>query len=170
MTKKKFDAIVGEGKVNQEKILLVKPQTYMNLSGVSISKIVDFYQLDVEDVIVIYDDIDIELGKIRIRKSGSPGTHNGMRNITQMLATEDFPRIRIGTDQPKYVMNLADYVLMPISKEEDELFDLFILNEINGNNNKDGKTSSSGGGCLTCVLLFCAVPVGVVILAASFFM
>ncbi|MBQ9313779.1 MAG: aminoacyl-tRNA hydrolase [Clostridia bacterium] len=121
MTKKKFDAIVGENIVENEKIMLVKPQTYMNLSGVCVSEIVDFYKLDMENLIVIYDDIDIELGKIRLRKSGSPGTHNGMRNITQMLASEEFPRIRIGTDKPKFQMNLADYVLMPFSKEEDEI-------------------------------------------------
>lgn len=120
LAKKQFEALVGEYRVNGEKVLLVKPQTYMNLSGTSVKQIVDFYHIESEDVMVIYDDIDIALGKIRVRKSGSPGTHNGMRNITQLLSTEAFPRIRIGTDKPKFDMNLADYVLMPFTKEEAE--------------------------------------------------
>lgn len=121
ISKKKFDALVGEGFINGEKILLVKPQTYMNLSGVAISGIVDFYQLDLEKLIVIYDDIDIESGKIKIRKSGSAGTHNGMKNITQMLASEEFPRIRIGIDKPQYEMSLVDYVLKPLTKEDETM-------------------------------------------------
>lgn len=131
ISKKKFDALIGEGFANGEKILLIKPQTYMNLSGVAVSGIVDFYQLDLEKLIVIYDDIDIEAGKIRIRKSGSAGTHNGMRNITQMLASEEFPRIRIGTDKPQYNMALVDYVLKPLSKEEDEVIEKGIKNAAN---------------------------------------
>lgn len=120
MSKNKFDAIIGEGIVNEEKIMLVKPQTFMNLSGSSVSQILDFYKIEPQDIIVIYDDIDIELGQIRIRKFGSAGTHNGMRNIVNMLATEEFPRIRIGTGRPKYEMDLANYVLSPMSKEDDE--------------------------------------------------
>lgn len=120
MSKNKFDAIIGDGIVNGEKVLLAKPQTFMNLSGSSVSQILDFYKIDPKDIVVIYDDIDIALGQIRIRKFGSPGTHNGMRNIVNMLATEDFPRIRIGTDKPKYEMDLANYVLSPMSKEDDE--------------------------------------------------
>lgn len=122
--KNKFDALLGEGMINGEKVILAKPQTYMNLSGVSVSQIMDFYKIDTDNLIVIYDDIDIELGKIRIRKNGSAGTHNGMRNIVQMLATEDFPRVRVGTDKPKYDMNLADYVLAKMNKEEFEKLDI----------------------------------------------
>jgi len=120
VSKNKFDAIVGEGFIDGKKIMLVKPQTYMNLSGNCVSQILDFYQLVPEDIIVIYDDIDIELGKIRVRPSGSPGTHNGMRSIVNMLASEEFPRIRIGTDKPNYPISLADYVLKKLSKEEEE--------------------------------------------------
>lgn len=123
MKKNKFDAIIGEGKIGTEKVILIKPQTYMNLSGNSVRQVMDFYKLDTQNLIVIYDDIDIALGKLRIRKSGSPGTHNGMRNIVQQLSSEDFPRIRIGTDKPKFNMNLADYVLMPFSKDEELLVD-----------------------------------------------
>ena len=123
MKKNKFDAIIGEGKIGIEKVILIKPQTYMNLSGNSVRQVIDFYKLDTQNLIVIYDDIDIALGKLRIRKSGSPGTHNGMRNIVWQLSSEDFPRIRIGTDKPKFNMNLADYVLMPFSKDEELLVD-----------------------------------------------
>ena len=128
MSKNKFDAIIGEGIVNGEKVMLVKPQTYMNLSGSSISQIIDFYKIESQDIIVIYDDIDIELGQIRIRKFGSPGTHNGMRNIVNMLATEKFPRIRIGTGKPKFETDLANYVLSPMSKEDDEKAKIGIYN------------------------------------------
>lgn len=119
MTKNKFDAIIGEGRIGNEKVILIKPQTYMNLSGNSVRQVMDFYKLESQNLIVIYDDIDIAVGKLRIRPSGSSGTHNGMRNIVQLLSSEDFPRIRIGTDKPKFKMNLADYVLMPFSKEEE---------------------------------------------------
>lgn len=121
MNKNKFDAIIGEGRIGTEKIFLVKPQTYMNLSGNSIKQILDFYKLDSEDLIVIYDDIDIELGKIRVKKDGGPGTHNGMRNIVSMISSEDFKRVRVGTGKPKPGMSLADYVLMRFTKEEEEL-------------------------------------------------
>lgn len=119
MSKKKFDAIIGEGRIGTEKVILLKPQTYMNLSGNSVKQIMDFYKLSPDELIVIYDDIDIEIGKIRIKKSGGSGTHNGMRNIVQMLASEGFPRIRVGTDKPKFKMDLAEYVLMPFTKEEE---------------------------------------------------
>lgn len=121
MNKNRFDAIIGEGRVGKEKILLAKPQTYMNLSGNSVKQILDFYKVESENLVVIYDDIDIELGKIRIKKEGGPGTHNGMRNIVSMISSERFMRVRIGTDKPKVGMNLADYVLMRFSKEEEEL-------------------------------------------------
>lgn len=121
MSKNKFNAIIGEGRFENEKIILMKPQTYMNLSGNSVRQVMDFYKLDSENLIVIYDDIDIELGRIRIKKSGGAGTHNGMRNIVQMISSENFPRVRVGTGKPKFQMDLAEYVLMPFSKEEDEV-------------------------------------------------
>ena len=110
--------------------MLAKPQTYMNLSGSSISQIIDFYKIEPQDMIVIYDDIDIELGQIRIRKFGGPGTHNGMRNIVNMLATENFPRIRIGTNKPKFETDLANYVLSPMSKEDEKKVKLGIHNAV----------------------------------------
>lgn len=128
MSKNKFDAIIGEGFCGTEKIMLVKPQTYMNLSGTSIKQIVDFYKLDLSNLVVIYDDIDIPLGKIKIKPNGSSGTHNGMRNIVAMLSSEEFTRIRIGTDKPKFNMNLADYVLMNMTKEEEQVLEPAIIN------------------------------------------
>lgn len=131
MNKNRFEAIIGEGRVENEKILLVKPQTYMNLSGNSVKQILDFYKIESENLIVIYDDIDIELGKIRIKKEGGPGTHNGMRNIVSMISSEKFMRVRVGTDKPKFGMNLADYVLMRFSKEEEEIMDKSTENAAN---------------------------------------
>lgn len=121
ISKTKFDAIIGEGRLGSEKVILMKPQTYMNLSGTSVRQAMDFYKLDVENLIVIYDDIDIELGKIRVKKNGSAGTHNGMRNIVQMISSENFPRVRIGTDKPKNGMDLASFVLMPFTKDESSI-------------------------------------------------
>lgn len=130
INKNKFDALVGEYMHNGEKIMLVKPQTYMNLSGESIRQIVDFYKVDLEDLIVIYDDIDIELGKIRIRPSGSPGTHNGMRNITELLGSDKFPRVRMGTSRPPEYMDLKDFVLAKMSDEEWKIFDVAVKNAV----------------------------------------
>lgn len=130
INKNKFDALIGEYMQNGEKIMLVKPQTYMNLSGESVRQIVDFYKVDLEDVIVIYDDIDIELGKIRIRPSGSPGTHNGMRNITELLGSDKFPRVRMGTSRPPEYMDLKDFVLAKMNDEEMKTFEIAVQNAV----------------------------------------
>lgn len=118
MDKLKFKAVVGEGRIGSEKVLLVKPQTFMNLSGQSVVEIMNFYKVDKEKLIVIYDDIDINVGLIRIRQKGSSGTHNGMRNIIYLLGYDDFPRIRIGVSKPDRNRNLADFVLSKFEKEE----------------------------------------------------
>ena len=96
ISKEKFKALIGEGRIGTEKIILVKPQTYMNLSGESIREVVGFYKIDIEDLIVIYDDIDIPAGTLRIRSKGSAGTHNGMRSVVYQLQEDGFPRIRVG--------------------------------------------------------------------------
>ncbi len=106
----KFRALVGEGRIGSEKVLLVKPQTYMNLSGESLRPLMDFYKLEPERLIVIYDDIDLEVGSIRVRAFGGPGTHNGMRSIVNLLGSDRFPRVRIGTGA-NGTQPLADYVL-----------------------------------------------------------
>jgi PTH1 family peptidyl-tRNA hydrolase len=96
VNKLKHRALCGEGAVAGRKVLLVKPQTYMNLSGESVRAVVDYYRAPPGRLLVIYDDIDIPIGDIRIRKKGSAGSHNGMRSIIGCLGSEDFPRIRIG--------------------------------------------------------------------------
>lgn len=113
----KFKALVGEVNFSGQKVMLVKPQTYMNLSGQSVREIMNFYKLPIENLTVIYDDIDIPTGSVRIRKSGSAGTHNGMRDIIYNLADSGFPRIRIGIGSERRG-DLADYVIGGFTKEE----------------------------------------------------
>ena len=119
VNKLKFKALYGEGNIGGKKVLLVKPQTFMNLSGQSLLELVQFYKVDMCQVIVVYDDIDIAVGSIRIREKGSAGTHNGMRSIIYQLQKDTFPRIRIGVGKSE-VMDLASYVLSPFRKEEQE--------------------------------------------------
>ena len=118
LNKNKFEAIIGEGIENGEKIMLAKPQTNMNLSGESIIKILDFYKIPLSDLIVIYDDIDLPFGGLRIKPSGSAGTHNGMRNITELVKSQEFIRVRMGTGRPPENIDLKDYVLMKLTSEE----------------------------------------------------
>ncbi|HCJ57847.1 aminoacyl-tRNA hydrolase [Lutispora sp.] len=118
INKIRHKALVGEGYIGTEKVVLIKPQTYMNLSGESIMDVVGFYKLPSENLIVIYDDVDLSPGVLRIRPKGSSGSHNGMKSIIYLLNRDDFPRIRIGIGkQPEY-MDLADYVTGKFSKEE----------------------------------------------------
>lgn len=92
----KFKGLIGEGRIGTEKVILLKPQTFMNLSGQSVREIMNFYKIPEENLIVIYDDFDLPIGSIRIRKSGGPGTHNGMKSVVSELGSRQFPRIRIG--------------------------------------------------------------------------
>lgn len=119
LNKLKFNSVYGEINMNGEKIVLVKPVTYMNKSGTAIDEIIKFYKIPTENLIVVYDDIDLNLGSLRIRASGSPGTHNGMKSITQ-YAGNNFPRIRIGIGKNPD-MDLADYVLQRFSREENDV-------------------------------------------------
>ncbi len=116
LNKLKFNSVYGETVINGEKVMLVKPVTYMNRSGDAIDEIMKFYKIPVENLIVIYDDIDIPVGTLRIRPHGSSGTHNGMRSIVQHVGS-DFPRIRIGIGRNPD-MDLADYVLQKFSSLE----------------------------------------------------
>ncbi len=113
----KFQSLVGEASFSGQKIVLVKPQTYMNLSGRAVREIMHFYKLPIENLTVIYDDIDIERGKIRVRKTGSAGTHNGMRDIIYQLQDDRFARIRVGIGTQRRG-TLADFVTGGFSKEE----------------------------------------------------
>lgn len=118
VTKIKHKALIGEGRIGSEKVLLVKPQTYMNLSGETLIDIYKYYKVDLNNIIVVYDDIDLDVGKIRIRKKGSGGTHNGMRSIAKCLGSTDFPRVRVGVSKPMPGQDLADFVLSRFRKEE----------------------------------------------------
>ena len=117
--KKKKKYVYSEGMINGEKIAIIKPTTYMNLSGEAIVEALNWYKITPKDILVIYDDIDIPLGEVRYRLSGSSGTHNGMRNIISTIKTEDFARIRIGMENRCGLpIPLIDYVLQKFSKEE----------------------------------------------------
>ena len=106
-------------KITKEKIILAKPQTYMNLSGEAVLELVKKYKFSLDEILIVLDDIDIEAGTYRYRENGSGGTHNGLRNIVQLLKSQDFKRIRIGIGKDER-MDLADYVLSKISKENKE--------------------------------------------------
>jgi len=121
LNKVKHKAILGEGTIAGQKVMLVKPQTFMNLSGQSVMDIMNFYKVPIQNLIVVYDDIDLAVGRIRIRPSGSSGTHNGMRNIIYLLNNQDFPRVRIGIGKQPAYMDLGDYVLTKFGEEEKPL-------------------------------------------------
>ena len=119
---KKNRALIGKGIIEGQKVILAKPQTYMNLSGESIRGLVDYYKIDEEhELIVIYDDINLGVGQLRIREKGSAGGHNGIENIISCLGTQVFPRIRVGVGEKPARYDLADYVLGHFSKAEREL-------------------------------------------------
>ncbi len=119
MPKEKFDGLVFQAKVGNKKVLLIKPLTYMNESGRCLKQVLSFYKIPTENLAVIYDDIDLPEGKIRIRAKGGPGTHNGMRSIVSNLQNENFPRIRVGIGQPENKeYDLADYVLGKFQNEK----------------------------------------------------
>ncbi len=122
-TKKRFCASVAEGVINGQRAVLLKPTTYMNRSGESLSAAYSFYKPDPQNIIVLYDDIDLAPGRLRIRKSGSAGTHNGMRSIVSALKTYGFMRIRIGIGKNNSEGDLADYVLKKLSGSEKKLLD-----------------------------------------------
>ena len=122
MNTKKFQGICGSGYIEGQKVLLLMPQTYMNLSGQSVSEAAAFYKLDpAAEVIVIYDDIALEPGNIRVRKKGSAGGHNGIKNIIAHLGTQEFQRIRIGVGEKPKEYDLADYVLGRFSAADRKL-------------------------------------------------
>ena len=118
VNKTKFQGLSGSGLIEGKKVILIKPQTYMNLSGNCVKEFANFYKIQKENIIVIYDDMDFEPGQVKIRKKGSSGAHNGMKSIVQMLGTEDFPRVRIGIGRPKHAGDEINYVIGSIPEEE----------------------------------------------------
>ncbi|MGN0369843.1 MAG: aminoacyl-tRNA hydrolase [Butyrivibrio sp.] len=120
---KKHKGLSGKGTINGEKVILVKPMTYMNLSGECIRAVADFYKVNPENIIIIFDDISLEVGRLRIRKKGSAGGHNGIKSIIAHLGTENFPRLKFGVGGKPEGMDLADYVLGRFSRQEEEVID-----------------------------------------------
>ena len=117
---KKHRALCGRGVLEGQKVILLKPQTYMNLSGASVRAAADFYKAEPENIIVVYDDISLEPGQLRIRGKGSAGGHNGIKNIIAHLGTQEFPRVKVGIGEKPKGMDLADYVLSHFSQGERE--------------------------------------------------
>ncbi|WP_274648409.1 aminoacyl-tRNA hydrolase [Paenibacillus humicola] len=118
VTQNKCKALLGEGHVGGTKVALLKPMTYMNLSGETVRGYLDYFKADLADLIVVYDDLDTEIGKIRLRYQGGPGGHNGIKSIIQHTGTQQFNRIRMGISRPAPGVNIADYVLSNFPKAE----------------------------------------------------
>jgi len=125
INRQKFKGTYGEGFIDGEKVMILKPTTYMNLSGESVREVMDFYNLDNKDILVIYDDISLEVGTLRIREKGSAGGHNGIKSIIAHLGNDAFSRIKVGVGQPD--VNLIKYVLGKFTKGE-----LTVLSEVIG--------------------------------------
>lgn len=118
----KFKALIGDVKINSHRCLVMKPQTMMNLSGDAVKEAADFYKIPPENIIVVFDDISLDVGKMRIRRSGSAGGHNGIKSIISRLSSDNFPRIKIGVGaKPHPDYDLADWVLSQFTKEEGKL-------------------------------------------------
>lgn len=118
VNKNKFNGLYGSGIIENEKVILLKPQTFMNLSGNSIIQFVNFYKIELDHIIIICDDLDTDIGKIRIRKKGGPGTHNGMKSTVEALNSQDFARVRVGIGMPENKNNLIEYVIGYIPNDE----------------------------------------------------
>lgn len=121
--KPKLQSLVAQTNLSGEKVVVVKPQTFMNLSGDAVLAVMNFFKADLSDLIVVYDDLDIDVGALRIRKNGSAGTHNGMRNIVDRLATDNFARVRIGTKNDNPLISTIDYVLSAVTQEKHQKID-----------------------------------------------
>jgi len=123
ITKIKFKSLYGEAQIGSHKVLLIKPQTYMNRSGEAVLDVYNFYKLPVENFIVIVDDVDISFSSLRIRAKGSAGSHNGMKSIIYLLQNDNFPRVKIGIGKPSEEQDLADFVLSGFNKEKRTIID-----------------------------------------------
>lgn len=148
----KFKGLYGEGSINGEKVILLKPQTFMNLSGDSIIQFMKFYKLDPDEMIVIYDDISLEIGRLRIREKGSAGGHNGIKSIIQNFGGDVFPRVKVGVGAPEH--DLVSHVLGKFPKEDYDhiskvmpvvakALEEFIKTDVNGAMNKFNGTCIS---------------------------
>ena len=131
LTNSKFNGMYATVHRPEGKVLLVKPLTYMNLSGECVGPLMDYFDIDVEDLIVIYDDLDLETGKLRLRQKGSAGGHNGIKSLIHHLGTQEFNRIRVGVNRPPAGMKVADYVLSKFSKEDKVVIEDAINKSVN---------------------------------------
>ena len=123
LNSKEHKAVCGKGFIEGEKVILAQPQTFMNLSGESVRSIADYYKIEPEDIIVAYDDIDLEVGQIRVRRKGSAGGHNGIKNIISHLGTNEFPRVKVGVGAKPQGGDLVNHVLGHFSKEDEKKID-----------------------------------------------
>lgn len=122
INKSRCKALIGEGNIAGQKTVLAAPQTYMNLSGEAVVQLMNWYKVDAKHVIIVYDDVDLAAGKLRVRANGSAGTHNGMRSIIGETGLTAFPRIRVGIRDEEVKIPIIDYVLSEVRKEDYELF------------------------------------------------
>lgn len=120
INKIKFKSVYGKGRIGNESVLLLKPQTYMNNSGISVLELYKYYKIPIENILVVVDDIDIDFGAVRIKRKGSAGTHNGLKSIIYHLQRNDFPRIKIGVGSPPPEWDLADFVLSRFQNKEEK--------------------------------------------------
>lgn len=118
VSKKEFEGLFGIGEIEGEKVMLLKPQTYMNESGNSIVKAKNFYKINSENIIIIYDDIDLDVGIVKLRKKGGAGTHNGMKSVIECIGTNEFPHVRVGTGKPIFKELLIQHVLEKLSDDK----------------------------------------------------
>ncbi|MDF9866708.1 PTH1 family peptidyl-tRNA hydrolase [Bacilli bacterium PM5-3] len=127
LDKTKFNGIYYQGVIDNQKVIILKPQTYMNLSGESVVQFVNYFNIDIDNILIIFDDMDTKLGDIRLRLKGSSGGQNGMKNIISHLKTENVPRIKIGIGRSNYP-NTKDYVLSKFNKDENDKIEVAINN------------------------------------------
>lgn len=123
----KHKGIYGVGNVRGEKVFLLKPLTYMNLSGESVRPLMDYFDIALEDLIVIYDDLDLPVGRIRLRQKGSAGGHNGVKSIIAHVGSQEFNRIRVGVNRPSNGQPITDYVLSRFTKEEQDVINQVVV-------------------------------------------
>lgn len=132
VTKFKHKALIGTGEIDGHSVMLVKPQTFMNLSGESVKEIVNFYKIPQENFIVIYDDISLQPSRIRLREKGSHGGHNGIKNIINLMGTDVFPRVKVGVGEKPNGWDLADYVLSKFSEDDRAMANIGIDKAVEG--------------------------------------
>ncbi|MBF0224018.1 MAG: aminoacyl-tRNA hydrolase [Desulfobacterales bacterium] len=120
INKNKFDGVIGKGKIKKEEVLLFKPMAFMNLSGIPVLRIMNYYDISVENVVIVHDDIDLDFGKLKIKMKGGHAGHNGLKSIINELGKDDFPRVRVGIGRSESEGNVVSHVLNSFSKKEDK--------------------------------------------------